>query len=376
MHVLHTFANNSSVPYLTWFAERAAREGSPHYTFLIMYHEPPAMVEEMRALGFACEWIRYDPKHRRIGMLNALPQLWRHMKAYRPDIVHCNLFDDALPGILAATAAGIPVRVVTRQDTGYHWMHARRWMFFDRQIARLATDLIAISSECHQFVIEKEAAPEEKVHLVPNGIPPDRFTSQDASSKEALRTRFNIQGRWPVIGTVARFIEWKGHRFILDAAARLVERHPRALFLLCGEGDLRQEMEELVQQKGLQDHVVFTGWVDREMMPSFYGILDIYLHAAVLEPFGLVYAEAMMNGVPVVSTATGAALDGIDDGVNGFLVERSGEALASGVERALASDLKTIGEAGRRTAMQKFHFDRMWEGTMQVYHQAMRRHGR
>lgn len=51
MHVLHTFANNSHVPYLTWFAERAAREGSVRYTFLILYPTRPVMLDEMEKLG-------------------------------------------------------------------------------------------------------------------------------------------------------------------------------------------------------------------------------------------------------------------------------------------------------------------------------------
>ncbi|MBK9421156.1 MAG: glycosyltransferase [Flavobacteriales bacterium] len=70
-------------------------------------------------------------------------------------------------------------------------------------------------------------------------------------------------------------------------------------------------IRQRVEEAGLTAYVVFTGWVDRADMPSFYGLLDLYLHAAALEPFGLVYAETMMNGVPVVSTRTGAALDAI-----------------------------------------------------------------
>lgn len=375
MHVLHTFANNDSVPYLTWFAERARREGDPHYTFLVMVPKRPRMIDEMRGLGFTVEWIPYDDRKRKRGMLFALPRLWWLMRRDRPDVVHCNLFDDSLPGIIAAWLAGIKIRVVTKQDTGFHWMHAPRWMFLDRLISRTATHVIAISEECKRFLIERERAEPRKIERIHNGIPPTLFTQQDALVIEQLRTRFGISGKGPIIGTVARFIEWKGYRHIIGAAAQLVKGHPEARFLLCGTGGQESEIRNLVSEARLDEHVIFTGWVDRKEMASFYGLLDVYLHAAILEPFGLVYAEAMMNGVPVVSTPTGAALDAIVDGSNGIFVrERTAQALAEGVERLLRADRRAIGEAGRETAMRMYRFDVMWDGTIGLYRRALDQH--
>jgi len=372
MHVLHTFANNDSVPYLTWFAERARHEGDPRYTFLVMYPKRPRMIDEMRALGFNVEWIPYDDRKRKRGMLLALPRLWWYMRRYRPDVVHCNLFDDSLPGIIAAWLAGIKVRVVTKQDTGFHWLHAPRWMFLDRLISRTATHVIAISEECKRFLIEREHADPSKIVRIHNGIPPEIFTQQDPLVMEQLRVRFGTTGKGPIIGTVARFIEWKGYRYIIAAAARIVLRHPDARFLLCGTGNQEKEIRTLVSEANLDEHVIFTGWVDRQEMASFYGLLDVYLHAAILEPFGLVYAEAMMNGVPVVSTPTGAALDAIVNGENGILVdERSAEALADGVEHLLRSGPRSIGAAGKETALRMYHFNIMWEGTVDLYRWAL-----
>lgn len=374
MHVLHTFANNSSVPYLSWFAERAHREGTIRYSFLILYPERPAMMEEMESFGFPCYWIKYDDKHRKTGMLRVLPQMWRQIRKIRPDVVHCNLFDDSVPGLLAAWLAGIRVRVVSKQETGYHMMHTPKWMIFDRLITWLATDVIAISGESRQFLMEREKTPLHKLHLVYNGIPADHFTLQVPAVKDALRRRFGIIGRFPVIGTVARFISWKGYAHIVEAASRVVRLQPKAVFLFCGMGGEQEQIKRQVKAAGLMEHVVFVGWMDRKDMASFYGLLDIYMHASILEPFGLVYPEAMMNGVPVVSTRTGAALDAIEDGRNGILVdEPGGEALAAGVERLLGMDLREVGEAGRRTALCMFPFEVMWKGTTEVYANALKR---
>lgn len=374
LHVLHTFANNATVPYLSWFAERAAREGNVRYTFLNMVPERPAMIDEMTARGFACEWVRYDDRHRKRGMVRALPWLYQRIRAHRPRIVHCNLFDDTVPGLIAARMAGVGVRVITRQDTGFHWMHAPKWLFVDRWNARMATDIITVSHEARRHLIEQERLPADKITCVHNGIPPGPHTAQDPRAMSELRERFRIDGHAPVIGTVARFIEWKGYRHIIDAARILVQRHPRARFLFCGSGPQEAEVRRWINEAGLQGHVVLTGRIERTLMPSFYGLLDAYLHAAVLEPFGLVFPEAMMNGVPVVSTATGAALDAITDGVNGMLAaERSGAALAAAMDRLLAADHRAIGLAGKATALRMYTFDTMWNGTMEVYRKALER---
>ncbi|HNR56347.1 MAG TPA: glycosyltransferase family 4 protein [Flavobacteriales bacterium] len=372
MHVLHTFANNGTVPYLTWFTDRAVLEGTPHYTFILLVPQRPPMIEEMRAKGFDVIWIRYDDRRRKRGLIRALPLLWWHMRRIRPDIVHCNLFDDSLPGLIAARLAGIRRRVLTRQDTGYHWMHARRWVALDRWNNRMATHIIAISEENRRFIIDQEGADERKVTMVHNGIPPERFTRQDHEVMQRLRERFGLSSENLVFGSVARYVQWKGHRHVLDAAARIVSDHPNARFLLCGSGALRPSMEDLARSLGIASKVHFIDRIEPGEMPSFYGILDAFLHAAVMEPFGLVYAEAMMNAVPVVSTRTGAAADAIIDGVNGILIkDPTGEALALGVERLLALDRHAIGRMGRDTALRKYAFDVMWKGTMHVYQAAM-----
>lgn len=373
MHVLHTFANNTTVPYLSWFAERAAREGSPRYSFIILHAERPRMMDEMRERGFEVIWIRYDDKKRKRGMIRALPILWWHMLRLRPDIVHCNLFDDSLPGLLAARLAGIRRRVLTRQDTGFHWLYARRWVALDRWNNSMATSVIAISNENRRFMVEHEGADPQKITLVHNGIPPATTTLRSNEVMERLRTRFGIRPEHVVIGNVARYVEWKGHRHVISALALLVEQHPNLRLLLCGNGALRRSMEALAKELGVDSHIVFIDRIEPVDMPSFYGILDIYMHAATLEPFGLVYAEALMNAVPVVSTRTGAALDAITDGSDGVLVdEASGPALAAGVERLLKMDRKALGKEGERTAMRLFPFEVMWKGTTGCYEQAMR----
>lgn len=375
-HVMHTFANNDGVPYLSWFMERAAKEGNVHFSFLILYPTRPKMLEEIRSYGFECEWIKFDDKRRARGMFWAVPKMWWYMMRYRPDIVHGHLFDDTLPAMVAAFFARIKVRLFTRQDSCFHWNYAPRWVFLDRLNALLATRVIAVSEDTRTFTTEKEHVAASKVGMVHHGIPPEPFTTINENVKEKLRERFGLHNSFPVIGTVARFIEWKGYRHIVEAAGVIVKSYPNAKFLFCGSGPQRPEIEKRVKDSGLQEHVVFTGWVDREDVPSLYRTMDVYLHAADHEPFGFVFAEAMMSGVPVVSTRTGGFADVVKDDRTGVVVnERSGKALANGVLALLKKDPVAVGRAGCELALDRFSFDRMWAGYMAEYQMALNTNG-
>lgn len=374
IHVLHTFANNSSVPFLSWSAQKAAQEGGIRFSFLLMHKERPAMMDEMAAWGFDSHWVYFDQEHRKSGMVRSLIPAWSYIRGRRPDIVHCHMFDDTLPGLIAARAAGVRRRVITRHDTGYHWKYTPRWVFVDRFNARQATDIIAISSEGRDHLVRNERIGPDKITLAPNGIPVDLRSRIDHALREQLRTRLGLTPEHVVVGTVARFIEWKGYRHVVEAARLALARHPELRFVFCGTGDQQAEIRELVRNAGLEQHVMFLGHVPPEEMPTLYDLFDLLLQAPDHEPFGFVYAEAMMCGTPVVSTRTGAARDGIDDGVDGFLVdERSGAALAAGLERALRSDRTRVSLAAAEKAERVFSFDRMWNGYLSVYRRAMER---
>lgn len=372
LRIIHLMANNSSVPYFNWFADEARANPEVDLLFVALHKEYPGMIADMEARGSRCVWIPFDDRHRKRSMLSVIPKLYRLFRREKPDVVHVHLFDDAVPALVAARLANVRVRVITKQDTTFHWFYAPGGVKYDRLNNRNATHLVAVSEECRQFVLEKEKADPKKVSLIHHGIPIAALTVQREDRKQYLRDRFQTQDRF-VIGTVARLIEWKGYRHIIGAAELLVKKFPQLLFLFAGEGDQKAELEQLIREKNLEQHIQFTGWVDRADIPSFYGILDVYLHAAAFEPFGFVIAEAMANGAPVVSTATGAAADAIITGENGFLVDdRTPEALAAGIRFMLNADRKTIGTRGKQTAEEKFPIAKMWNGYLSLYRNALR----
>ncbi len=372
IQVLHIIANNSSVPYFSWLAKQSKHQQELKLSFAALHSERPAMLDEMKGLGLDCYWVPFSQAKRGSSMMKAVPALWKLFRSVKPDVIHCHLFDDSVPALIAARLAGIKVRVITKQDTGFHWHYAPKALKFDRLNNRNATHIVAVSGECRDFVLEKERADPKKVFLVNHGIPLEELSAQSDNTKTVLKQRYALDGRL-VIGTVARYIDWKGYKHILEAAPKVVEQYPEAIFVFAGSGPQEDELRSIVKEKGLENHVVFTGWLKRDEIPSLYGVMDIYLHAASLEPFGFVIAEAMANGLPMISTPTGAAADGIIHKENGYLL--AGKDLAIEIPEAVSwlmqNDRKKMGEQAKK-ASEKFAFINMWNGYSELYRKALK----
>jgi hypothetical protein len=97
MHVVHVIANNSSVPYLNWFAERLHKYPDVKFSFIVMYPEKPHLIDEMKAFGCDTYWLKFDSSKRKAGMIASFFKLYKLFRQLKPDVVNAHLFDDSLP---------------------------------------------------------------------------------------------------------------------------------------------------------------------------------------------------------------------------------------------------------------------------------------
>lgn len=371
IHIILTIANSSSVPYFSCFAEKVQKHPEIKLSFICLFDKKPQMLEEMKEKACDCYWVPFDYKSRKISMIKAFIDLYILYKRIKPDIVHSHLFDDSLPSLMAARLAGIKHRFITKQDTAFHWYYAPKAVKFDKLNNFLATHIIAVSEECKKFILEKEHADPTKLYLIHHGISLDKLSHSTEEYKTELIARYNLKNKI-IIGTVARLIEWKGHRILIDVAEKIIRQNPAIIFLFIGEGELKPDIIKIIEEKKLSENILLTGWIEREKIPSLYSIMDIYIHAAKYEPFGFVIAEAMLNGTPVLSTKTGAALDAIQNKENGYLVNyNSVDEFVDGINFLLSNDKKSIGEKGKITAKTMYNFDKMYESYVALYKKAI-----
>ena len=162
-----------------------------------------------------------------------------------------------------------------------------------------------------------------------------------------LRAELGV-GDAPLIGIVARLVPIKAHEVFLAAAAEVRRQVPGARFLIVGDGELRQALEQQTAALGLTDAVRFLGW--RADIDRLYADIDVVALTSRNEGSPVALIEAMASGVPVVSTEVGGVADVVQHGVSGLLAPMDD---AAGIARHILTLLAdpamrhTMGQHGR-----------------------------
>ena len=144
--------------------------------------------------------------------------------------------------------------------------------------------------------------------------------------------------------------------------------------LVAGGGPLLGELRAQVSRAGLDGRVIFTGYVAEAEKADHFNLGDVFLFPSAMEGFGLVVAEAMSSGLPVVASNRGSIPELVVDGEGGFVCDPSGPepfveklALLLG-DRALG---EKFGHANRERVERLFRWERCVDGTRRVYEEAL-----
>ncbi len=167
---------------------------------------------------------------------------------------------------------------------------------------------------------------------------------------------------------MARLDKQKDHASLLEAA-RLV---PDAVFVLVGDGPLREELEDRATRLGVEERVLFLGW--REDIPEVLACADLFVLPSLYEGLPLALLEAMAAGLPIVATAIGGTSEAVVDGVTGLLVP-PGEprSLAAAIRRALDDEglARRLGAASRERVRREFSAAAMARRTVSIYEECL-----
>jgi glycosyltransferase involved in cell wall biosynthesis len=186
-----------------------------------------------------------------------------------------------------------------------------------------------------------------------------------------IREKYNLDGN--VVLFVGRLVEHKGLEYLIRSA-----RSVDAKYLIVGEGELRRKFEEEVKNLGLSDKIIFTGKVSSTELPKYYAASNVFVLPSVarLEAFGLVIAEAMSCGKPVIVSDIPGVRELITDNVEGVLVPPMDEKVLSEKINILLSNpemRKRMGESGRKKVEEKFSWERVIGEIEKVYEEVVSR---
>lgn len=167
---------------------------------------------------------------------------------------------------------------------------------------------------------------------------------------------------------VGRLSERKGIDDLIDAVGIPSDQEPRLRCLIVGEGRECELYERQVIGLGLDERVVFSGWIEPREIPAYMTVADCLVglskHGpdASAEAQRLTFIEAVSVGTPLVATRSGGIEDAVRDGATGLLVEQaSPRSAAAAIKRLLDSPEleQRFGENGRRVAREEFSRQRL-----------------
>lgn len=311
--------------------------------------------------GLAATGVPATALHQRSNPLAALRGLIRVMRAGRPDVVITRGYNAEALGRIAAAVTGVPRSVVWVHNCGDVTPRGRVRTVVDRVLDPVTSAYYAVAHGQRPYMTDDLGYPDAKIEVIHNGVDPSRFTPRRASERDLdVAAEFGIDPGAPVVGIVAVLRPEKDHRSLLRAFRLVVDEVPAARLLVVGDGPLRGELEQLADQLGIADAVVFAG--SRPDVGRLLGLLDVVtLSSYTVECFPMALLEAMAVGVPSVGTAIGGVPELIDDGVTGYVVPPKDErALADALVRMLRDPEATaaMGVAARRRVESEFSLDR------------------
>ena len=307
--------------------------------------------------------------------LRAPVDLLRLFRRLRPDIVHTHNPKPGVYGRLAARAARVPVVVNT-----IHGLYALPEDRLRKRVVVYGLERLAVTCSDAELVQNPEdvvtlrrlRVPEEKLHLLGNGIDLGRFDPSRIAPARVAALRASV-GAGPddvVCGLVGRLVWEKGYREVFGAVASLRERFPGLRVFVAGPTDdaksdaVTRADIEAAERAG----IVFLGM--RDDVDELYAAMDLYVLASYREGWPRSAMEAAAMGVPVIATDIRGCRQVVEPGVTGLLVPpRDAPALARAIETLTldARARRAMGAAARAKARAEFDEGRIIAITLGVY---------
>lgn len=245
------------------------------------------------------------PKPRAI--LSYLHNLKRVLRKYGPyDVIHSHFPQHTGFILREAARAGVPVRIAhshsdLRQTAHMLGLLSRTYMSLGRMlIPRYATCGLADSRNAAASLFGDAWAKDPRWLVIPLGIDLTAFDS--SCSVQTTRSSLRIPPDAFVIGHIGRLSIEKNHAFILEIAAEVIRKDPKAQFLMIGDGPLREPLKRRIRQLNLIENVHLLG--SRADITCLLRALDVFLFPSLCEGFGLALVEAQAAGLPCIAATT------------------------------------------------------------------------
>lgn len=293
------------------------------------------------------------------------------VKEYNVDIIHARSRAPAWSALLAAEATG--KKFVTTFHGIYNFNNFIK-KYYNSVMVR-GDKVIAVSNFVKDHILKNYNIEPNKLTVIHRGVNPDDFSQDKIDSKilENFQEKYNVPKNTPVILLPARFTEWKGQMFLVEALEKIQDENFYCILV----GDLSkhpqyvERVKERIFSNKLQSKIRIYG--NEPDIRSLYGMADIVVSASIdPEAFGRTIIEAQSMEKLVIATGIGGAAETIEHGVSGFHVKpKDSDDLAGAIKKCLAmmstEEAKKITTNARLAVCNNFSLDKMTSSVINIY---------
>ena len=230
-----------------------------------------------------------------------------------------------------------------------------------KKMLQRCDQVIPVSDFTKKKMMEMYQLPEQKFTILNNCLdpflPPPKQTKKDNS----LLARYGMDASDMVLLTLTRLAskeKYKGYDQVIQAVYELRHTHPAIKYLLVGKYDAieKARLDTVIKRLGLQNQVVFSGFIADEELATHYAMADVYIMPSQKEGFGIVFIEAMFYGKPVIAGNMDGSADALKNGNLGLLVDPDNQQqITHALVEVLSNTEKYI--PNHQEVMQNFSFE-------------------
>jgi glycosyltransferase involved in cell wall biosynthesis len=294
----------------------------------------------------------------------------RLLQGQRPALIHAHFGIEGVSALALAERLRIPLVTTFHGFDATLKTHAMlgspawfRYPLLRRKLAREGNLFLCASSFIRQKLLTT-GFPASLTHIHYIGV-----------DCQAIRQRDDVE-ELPVILHVARLVEVKGTRYLLQAFAAVAQRYQYIRLVIIGDGPLRRQLEALAVSLGIRERIEFAGALPHHQVLSWMRKAAMLVLPGVRtstgreEGLGMVLLEAAATGLPIIGSQVGGIPECIREGETGFLVpERDADALAQRMGELFEDPVKRrrMGTAGRALVERQFNIERQTEALENFY---------
>jgi glycosyltransferase involved in cell wall biosynthesis len=313
----------------------------------------------IKAFGLSRSW--KQPIKNLISLMNT----FTYLKYQDIHILNAHLF---VPGIIGRIFGKL-LRIPGVIHTTHNIMYPRWEPFFNRLLERFTSRVIVDSYAVKKKLIGAGQT-DQLITVIYNGIDENEFAP--TSDVSEVRDALNIARGDIVLGNISGLQFYKGHDFLLDVFAKLAHSHKQVHLMLIGDGEEKSSLVNRARELKIESRVHFLG--RRTNIPPLIRSMDIMVHPSRWEGFGIILAEAMYCGIPVVASDRGGIPEVVENNMCGYTHPFGDtDAFVNSISKLiLDKELRTeFGANGEYRVKRMFTVDTMMQAYSKTYTEIM-----